>query len=51
MKDFNFVMRLGQGAFGSVFLVEKENKKYAMKIMKKRTFNGIMNFVLTEKEV
>jgi len=42
---------LGQGAFGIVFLVQKGEKYYAMKQMKKRTFNGILNFVMTEKEV
>lgn len=50
-KDFKFVMGLGQGAFGEVYLVEKDGKHYAMKQMKKRTYNGLLNFVLTEKEV
>jgi serine/threonine protein kinase len=62
--DFEFVMPLGRGAFGEVILVhdrvdtsqdseigEKESKLYAMKIMKKRKYNGLINFVLTEKEV
>ena len=62
--DFEFVMPLGRGAFGEVILVhdridnsqdseigEKDRKLYAMKIMKKRKYNGLINFVLTEKEV
>jgi hypothetical protein len=42
---------LGSGAFGEVFLVEKDEKFYAMKCLKKRRYNGLMNFVITEKEV
>jgi serine/threonine protein kinase len=44
-------MPLGQGAFGSVFLVEKDGAYFALKAMKKRTFNGLLNFIMTEKEV
>ena len=52
LKDFKFVMNLGSGAFGSVFLVQKGGEAfYAMKVMKKRTFSGLLNFVMTEKEV
>jgi ankyrin repeat protein len=51
VKDFNFIMPLGQGAFGNVFLVEKDGIHYALKAMKKRTFNGLLNFIMTEKEV
>jgi hypothetical protein len=45
------IMPLGRGAFGKVILVAKDNTYYAMKIMKKRTYNGLINLVLTEKEV
>jgi serine/threonine protein kinase len=34
-----------------VFLVTKNGVYYALKQMKKRKFNGLLNFVLTEKEV
>lgn len=44
-------MPLGSGAFGNVFLVEKDGTHYALKAMKKRTFNGLLNFIMTEKEV
>lgn len=50
-------MPLGRGAFGEVILVkhkgdmEDEGKYFAMKIMKKRKYSGMLNFVLTEKEV
>jgi serine/threonine protein kinase len=44
-------MQLGQGAFGEVYLVERDKRQYAMKIRKKRKYNGLMNFVITEKEV
>ena len=51
VKDFKFINQLGAGAFGTVFLVERESKRYAMKVMRKRTFQGLLNFVMTEKEV
>jgi len=54
-------MSLGRGAFGQVVLVQErlidsevdgsEPKYYAMKVMKKRKYNGLINLVLTEKEV
>ncbi len=44
-------MPLGRGAFRRVLLVSKDNQYYAMKIMKKRKYNGLLNLVLTEKEV
>jgi len=50
-EDFEMVMPLGRGAFGRVVLVQKDNSYYAMKIMKKRKYNGLLNLVLTEKEV
>ena len=50
-EDFEFIMPLGRGAFGEVVLVQHESKYFAMKILKKRKYNGMINFVLTEKEV
>lgn len=50
-KDFETIMGLGSGAFGKVFLVKRNDSFYAMKVMKKKAFNGLMNLVLTEKEV
>eukprot|EP00347_Sterkiella_histriomuscorum_P010575 403375751 len=50
-EDFEYVMPLGRGAFGQVVLVKKDDALFAMKIMKKRTFNGLINLVLTEKEI
>ena len=50
-QDFELIMQLGRGAFGKVILVVKDNTYYAMKIMKKRKYNGLLNLVLTEKEV
>lgn len=50
-SDFEMIMPLGRGAFGRVILVSKDNQYYAMKIMKKRKYNGLLNLVLTEKEV
>ena len=49
--DFNHISSLGQGAFGEVYLVEKDGRFYAMKALKKRRYNGLINFVITEKEV
>lgn len=51
VKDFEFIMPLGHGAFGEVFLVKKDDRYYALKSMKKRNYNGLMNFVVTEKEI
>lgn len=31
--------------------MKKDEKFYALKSMKKRKYNGLLNFVLTEKEV
>ena len=50
-EDFEFIMPLGRGAFGEVVLVERNGKQYAMKVMKKRKYNGLINLVLTEKEI
>jgi len=50
-NDFEAIMPLGRGAFGEVVLVKKDESYYAMKIMKKRKFNGLINLVLTEKEI
>ena len=44
-------MPLGRGAFGEVVLVHYQGAYFAMKILKKRKYNGMINFVLTEKEV
>jgi hypothetical protein len=44
-------MPLGRGAFGAVFLAKKGENHYAMKIMKKRKYNGLINLVITEKEI
>ena len=61
--DFEYIMPLGRGAFGEVILVrhkseevatkdgKDDGKYFAMKIMKKRKYSGMLNFVLTEKEV
>lgn len=51
VQDFEIINQLGRGAFGQVFLVLKDSQYYAMKVMKKRKYNGILNLVLTEKEV
>lgn len=52
-KDFNRIATLGRGAYAEVFLVQKvdTNSFFAMKRMKKRTYNGLTRFVITEKEV
>ena len=49
---------LGTGAYAEVYLVERlhsngdrAGKFYAMKRMKKRTYNGLTRFVITEKEI
>ena len=44
-------MPLGQGAFGDVYLVERNGKQYAMKQLEKRKYSGLMSFVITEKEI
>ena len=44
-------MPLGKGAFGEVVLVCRDSQYYAMKIMKKRKFHGLVSLVLTEKEI
>ena len=49
-KDFETIMGLGSGAFGKVFLVKKNDQYFAMKVMKKKAFSGLMNLVLCEKE-
>lgn len=51
--DFEYVMPLGKGAFGEVYLVQfkSQTEYFAMKIMRKRKFNGLVQLVLTEKEV
>lgn len=52
-KDFKRIATLGRGAYAEVFLVQKvdTNNFFAMKRMKKRTYNGLTRFVVTEKEV
>ena len=52
-KDFKRIASLGRGAYAEVFLVQKidSNNFFAMKRMKKRTYNGLTRFVITEKEV
>jgi serine/threonine protein kinase len=52
-KDFKRIACLGRGAYAEVFLVQKNETHnfYAMKRMKKRTYNGLTRFVITEKEV
>lgn len=52
-KDFKRIACLGRGAYAEVFLVQKvdTNNFFAMKRMKKRTYNGLTRFVITEKEV
>lgn len=52
-KDFKRIACLGRGAYAEVFLVQKgdTNSFFAMKRMKKRTYNGLTRFVITEKEV
>jgi hypothetical protein len=53
VKDFERIASLGRGAYAEVFLVKKldTNNYFAMKRMKKRTYNGLTRFVITEKEV
>jgi serine/threonine protein kinase len=61
-KDFKRSGLLGKGSYAEVFLVERVDKKdemradstrkyYAMKRMKKRQYQGLTRFVITEKEV
>ena len=57
-KDFKRKGLLGTGAYAEVYLVERLDAKgkgtgkfYAMKRMKKRTYNGLTRFVITEKEI
>ena len=58
-EDFKRIGRLGTGAYAEVYLVERTlqngktrtGKYYAMKRMKKRTYNGLTRFVITEKEI
>lgn len=38
-KEFKIIKFLGQGAYGEVLLVEKEGQKYALKIIKKGSFD------------
>ena len=49
---------LGCGTYAQVYLVERLGQTgertglfYAMKRMKKRTYNGLTRFVITEKEI
>ena len=48
--DFNHIQSLGQGAFGEVYLVEKDEKFYAMKEMFKPLYFSI-NVESWQKEV
>jgi len=57
-KDFKRIGVLGQGAYAEVYIVERLGPNgqrtglfYAMKRMKKRTYNGLTRFVITEKEI
>lgn len=57
-SDFKRIGILGAGAYAEVYLVERilnggtrTGKFYAMKRMKKRTYNGLTRFVITEKEI
>jgi len=57
-KDFKRIGLLGTGAYAEVYLVERLQSNgdrtgifYAMKRMKKRTYNGLTRFVITEKEI
>jgi serine/threonine protein kinase len=44
---------LGQGSYAEVYLVRhlKSESYFALKRMKKKTYNGLIKFVITEKEV
>jgi serine/threonine protein kinase len=63
-RNFNPIMKLGQGSFGQVFLVEKFNNKpdgtsvstgkfYAMKILNKKQIFGqnLVKYAKTERDV
>lgn len=57
-KSFKRIGILGSGAYADVYLVERLGPTgertglfYAMKRMKKRTYNGLTRFVITEKEI
>lgn len=51
--EFKRIGMLGQGSYAQVFLVRHlpTQQYFAMKRMKKKTYNGIIKFVITEKEV
>ena len=40
-EDFIFIEKIGSGSYGSVIKVEKDNKKYAMKVIRADTENKI----------
>ncbi|KRX02249.1 Protein kinase-like domain [Pseudocohnilembus persalinus] len=54
-KDFNIVQKLGQGSFGSVYLVQKkqDGKLYAMKTLRKEQVFGknLVKYVRAEQEI
>lgn len=52
-ESFKRIANLGQGSYAEVFLVQhlSTGQYFAMKRMKKRTYNGLTKFVITEKEV
>lgn len=51
--DFKRVGLLGKGAYAEVFLVRylRNGSFLALKRMKKKTYNGLIRYVITEKEV
>jgi len=52
-SDFKRIGLLGQGSYAQVYLVchLKSGLNFALKRMKKKTYNGLIKFVITEKEV
>ena len=52
-QDFIYWKQLGRGAFGEVYLVSRENKYYAMKILRKEKIlrQKLQRYAKTEQEV
>lgn len=50
---FNFVAKLGQGAYGTVQLVERKGRKYALKVLDQEVIEkrDKLDAVLREKEI